>query len=1399
MRKTLLLTGTLMAAVTLHATTTSTWKPAAANGDWFNAANWNSQTPQTPVPVDANYQAEFGASNVTRVTIGADLSVRGIIFKAGAPAYTLGLAANTTLSITGGILNNGGAESTLNIGSGAMLELDNAAVTGPLVLNNNAGRIRATDTAVSGITLNNSGVVAANAVFFSGASSIADSVVRNIGAAATLSVWGSTAVSNTTLENTGAKAVMDFRETATLNGSTLENSGANAAFYFRGNAALSDVTMTNSGAGAIIQISDNATADALTVANSGNKAQLNIGNFASLGGVAIENSGAAATVFIRDNATADALDLTNSGDKAALTVNGSATVSGAIANTGANATVAIAGNARFLSGVFENSGDKAALTVNGSAVLGSVTTANVALGTVTTTDTSTGTPVVTTETVYGSILSGGTPVSIVNTGANATVTIASGTRFEGGEIVNSGADALVSIAGALGNTVVANSTLVAGDVVSEDGNVTVTTTLDFPTRDSSPVNITNSGERARLVFESGASYKAGEIVNNGEAASLIFNGGSLDNATVTNNGANSTLAFRGAVTAESTAVTSENTRDITFTESGAIGGNGIDLTLVEGTRLVLDRNATSDAVTLHTLAVGGAGDATVVFKLAGNGGYNQALSIGGDNADIDLTRIAFEEDTANASATDTGVASLTKTGNGTLVLGDKSAFNGDIIVSGGNFTLDNDTSAIGSATLGINGANTTVTFDRDKLGDTHTLGGLSGNGNFTGNGIAFTIGSNNRDTTFSGNFDSDRDLEKTGNGTLTFKSNALLNYSSNLLVTAGTLAFDGATVGNVTEGDAGAGIAPTYGPQLIDVSGGNLSLSSSDISNVTQVRVASGSTLAVASTSTAGNIAIASEGALSFTFSTDSDARLNLVENATLDLASPTVLKIKTDGYTAIRDGESSKLVKTATDEGILVNGAAPEDTALGEFASQLDNALVFTLDVSEGNTTLTATAKQNSFAQERFAKTPNQRRIALAMDAVFEANKDNSGSFGMNNLIDPLNLTAGADLGAEYEKYNTAPLASMAHSTLAQARAELDILDQRWGAYWADREAARVWRNVDRGILRVVGGDADLATRNGSLVRPTSAFKATQSHDQIKYNPWTPYAGVTTSSASVGNDYKEGFDLSTTTLHVGADTMVGKQGLGGVLFSHAKSRADLDRGGRVDTKSYRIAAYGAYYFDNGYILEGNLGIAYQDYSDMRLTGASEATWFGYSVPCYAYAKTTGHSASASVALGKSWYFNVQKNLKFDLLLRLAYDDVTIAAFTEKNANAWSGEGAYAEAVAAQGVNNFRAKLQAAVGKEIVSASGNLWVFRARLSYERQLGDREIGLATTILDNSNQQAVSGANFTVYGPDVPADVFDVGLTAQLITLDYVTIGAHLNLGLAGDFRDLRFGVSVGKRF
>ena len=94
-------------AVNIYITgTPCTWIGGAGNGSWTAFPNWNYQ----PLP---GYVVNFSGSNQTAVDTVANQSVGGIIFNAGAAAFTI---SNNTITLAGNVTNQSTSNQTINSG-----------------------------------------------------------------------------------------------------------------------------------------------------------------------------------------------------------------------------------------------------------------------------------------------------------------------------------------------------------------------------------------------------------------------------------------------------------------------------------------------------------------------------------------------------------------------------------------------------------------------------------------------------------------------------------------------------------------------------------------------------------------------------------------------------------------------------------------------------------------------------------------------------------------------------------------------------------------------------------------------------------------------------------------------------------------------------------------------------------------------------------------------------------------------------------------------------------------------------------------------------------------------------------------------------------------------------------
>ena len=134
----------------------ATWKASPATGDWNSAINWMPNT----VPNGPSDTATFVTSNQTTVSLSAITELDGIVFDAGASAFTITAGASSILgsilTLSGaGITNNSGVAQNFMTavcgcgGTSGLIKFTNSATAGTSTIFTNNAAI--TSGGVSGI------------------------------------------------------------------------------------------------------------------------------------------------------------------------------------------------------------------------------------------------------------------------------------------------------------------------------------------------------------------------------------------------------------------------------------------------------------------------------------------------------------------------------------------------------------------------------------------------------------------------------------------------------------------------------------------------------------------------------------------------------------------------------------------------------------------------------------------------------------------------------------------------------------------------------------------------------------------------------------------------------------------------------------------------------------------------------------------------------------------------------------------------------------------------------------------------------------------------------------------------------------------------------------------------
>jgi autotransporter-associated beta strand protein len=212
----------------------ATWKTNPATGGWNHAANW---TPPT-IPNGPLDTATFASSNTRGVSISANTEVNGIVFGAGASAFTITTTPRLTLTISGvGLTNNSGIAQNFVTGSAGdfgTIAFTNSATAGNLTMFTNNGGITEfldTSSASNGTFINNGGI------FFFGTSTAGNGTFVDNGCAVSGSYAG----------------LIDFFDASTAENGTFVNNGGMASdacggtIEFVGASTAGNGTFTNNG------------------------------------------------------------------------------------------------------------------------------------------------------------------------------------------------------------------------------------------------------------------------------------------------------------------------------------------------------------------------------------------------------------------------------------------------------------------------------------------------------------------------------------------------------------------------------------------------------------------------------------------------------------------------------------------------------------------------------------------------------------------------------------------------------------------------------------------------------------------------------------------------------------------------------------------------------------------------------------------------------------------------------------------------------------------------------------------------------------------------------------------------------------------------------------------------
>ena len=794
-----------------------TWTGGAGNGNWTNSANWVNP------PVVPSALVYFAGSNQTAVDTNTNQSVGGIVFHAGASAFTI---SNNTISLAGNVENDSTNTQTINsnitLAKNVLFAGDsgNLAFGGEISFGANSTFLTvsgSSNTAISGAITGNGSLLKRG--------------TGNLTLSGINSYTGGTTVSAGTLATQGDERISDASALTVASG---------AAFQLGGNETLGSIA----GAGAINLQSNSLTAggDNSSTAFSGNITGL--GSFAKYGSGTLTLSGNN-SIYGDLSVREGNLDITDGTTEVGV---GNVTV-GKISS--ANATLSVGGSAKlniYGNGlnIGEGTGESGVLLVSGNASLNIDSPFNVGTSGATGTVTQTGGNVWVNNTLAlgdnGSYTLGGGNLTILGisldglslSSSSSSFTFNGGTLLFGGSnatalnggttVINSGGGTINTDSGqanwqpdlsGIGSlTKTGNNTLTLLGNNTRTGTTVIsagTLAFDSAFTQSLPGAVSGSGALLKagsgsLIITGNNTYTGGTTIS---AGTLAGNSDSLQ-GNITNN---AVLAFNQ---------TANGTFAGGISGSGSVTKNGSGSLTLNGT----NTHSGPTSVTAGTLVVTGALGSTPVTigngaTLGGTGtlGGNLTLAAGSNLAFDPVSSLAI-----NGSSVSFGNFSLSNL----------TGFNGTSSAQG-NFTVLGGSAKVNSANLNNYGASKAQTFGVNEAyfftgvgGSTLNLAviaavtdiywvGSNGTDWFAGNNWSNNASATTGDATF-GPSTEDIHFASSGANSTTFASTNLSQNSTvrNLIVStpqnvgvggSGTLTLNGSvgtgihltpTAGNVT-------------------------------------------------------------------------------------------------------------------------------------------------------------------------------------------------------------------------------------------------------------------------------------------------------------------------------------------------------------------------------------------------------------------------------------------------------------------------------------------------------------------------------------------------------------------------------------------------------------------------
>lgn len=1105
-----------------------------------------------------NTQALFGdsttagAATITNSALGSST-----LFSQSANAGTATITnsgANSFIEFD----NNSSANASklFNTGSGSLIEFYNSSTAGTATITNSnaTGIVNFFDTATAGAsTINNSGggSFPAAIVAFFGNSQAGTATINNSGANTQTLFSDSSSALNSRINNTASGASSIFTVSSTAANSVINNSGADSFTTFSGTSTAGASTINNSGSGALIEFSNTATGGTAILNNTNSTGLINFLDSATAGAATINNSGGgafpAAIVGFFNNSRAGSATINNSGaNTQTLFSDSSSALTARVNNTGSGASSIFIGAATAANALIANSGPDSFTNFSGTSTAGASTINNSGSGALV--------EFFNTSTAGSATLNNSSSTGLINFFDTTTAGTAT--------INNSGSGAFPAAVVSFFN----NSR--AGDAtINNSGSNTQTVFSDFSSAGTAA--ITNGGTGSSTLFAANSTAANAAIDNSGDDSFTSFIGNSkAANATITNSGSGSTTDFADNASAGQATITStDSTAIINFLDNSTAanatinnnGGGNFPASLVgffnsataatakinnigDNTQtLFSDVSTAANSVITNS----GAGSSTLFIANATagnskitNSGANSFTEFNGSStaANATLSNNGSAGEIRFRGATTAGGAKIVNQGNGSRTLfGDTAKAATSTITNSGAGSSTVFTGAASGDSARIINANATSAIDISQLTSSGTtLGSIEGNGSLSLGSKKLTVGSINLNTTFSG------DIKNGGLGG--GAGGSLVKVGTGTLTLTGANTFTGGTT--LQAGSILVGSSQALGNGDFTLTNGTLGASGDtrDINvrgNYTQ---------------TGGTVQFRVGGAAAGQYD-----RLAITGKATLAGR----LSVKSvNGFNPQADNRF-----------FVVTAAGGVTGQFAEFDDQLSQAAL-KLGITYDANNVILEVLQSAFLP--FARTPNQRAVARALDRVV----NDPNAVNLVSFLDT--LPAGALPGA-FDRIAPEEFGAIFEISRSSAKIQAFSVQHRLDEIHA----------VETGMY-----DAGLA-KDGKSSAPVDSKggKDFVSSSPRRFGVWANGNGEFVSVGSTSN--ARGYDFDSGGFTLGLDYRFNNHFAAGVLFNYTRTDAQLAGNGSIESDAIRGGIY-ASVFGGGAYLNGYIGAGTVDYDTRR-------------------------------------------------------------------------------------------------------------------------------------------------------------------------------------------------------